>query len=311
MATGRKLLDEIASGALDSTNDLGDLLRRCLVLGSQSGSGNLRAWATQELKGYESPDDVPPYRVLHAALFVDGMNPRIHYTGQRISQSLIPDFAQEVVTEEVRITDGVGTVAAIVRGSDGESIRLGVPGAPDLVGYMNRTVIQWPESISDLYYKVQPSYFEGILDAVRTALVELTAELRAGLPAGADEPNQELVDRAVGVAVHGNNNRIQVTAAASGPAISTNIDNSSITMPGRGNASELLDFAASVGVSGAFLDDLREAARADVEEPEGKEGSRVKAWLARYLTNPAGAVAAGASGELLARAIAHFVGSPF
>jgi hypothetical protein len=61
-----------------------------------------------------------------------------------------------------------------------------------------------------------------VVDAVRTALVELVAELRAGTAQGDPAPSSEVVEQALQFAVYGKGNRITVaTAGEGGTAIAT------------------------------------------------------------------------------------------
>lgn len=53
----------------------------------------------------------------------------------------------------------------------------------------------------------------GVLDQIRTTLVELIAEMRAGMPETADKPSAAVADHAVNVVVHGHEARVSVNAA--------------------------------------------------------------------------------------------------
>jgi AbiTii len=52
------LLAEIERDVLDESKSVAAALRRCLALGGQPKSAELRDWASRELRGY--PDEVPP-----------------------------------------------------------------------------------------------------------------------------------------------------------------------------------------------------------------------------------------------------------
>jgi hypothetical protein len=56
------LLDEIIALATDMKQPLTLILRKCLILGYQLRNDRLKAWANQELNGYNSPEDLPKYR---------------------------------------------------------------------------------------------------------------------------------------------------------------------------------------------------------------------------------------------------------
>jgi hypothetical protein len=60
------LLDDIINLAVDGKQSLPDILRKCLLLGHEIKNERLKAWANQELNGYDGPDSLPEYRVLDA-----------------------------------------------------------------------------------------------------------------------------------------------------------------------------------------------------------------------------------------------------
>jgi AbiTii len=68
---GGGLLSQIEQDVLDEGKSIGSALRRCMLLGSRTGSSQLRDWATLELKGYPVPAEVPDYRVIAAGLHLD------------------------------------------------------------------------------------------------------------------------------------------------------------------------------------------------------------------------------------------------
>jgi AbiTii len=74
------LIDQIQTDALDDAVPVATALRKCIVLGGQSGSEALRDWATRELQGYEAEADLPPYRVVLAPLMVDAVSGRTQIT---------------------------------------------------------------------------------------------------------------------------------------------------------------------------------------------------------------------------------------
>ena len=59
------LIDELQRDALDSKVSVTELLRKCLVVGSKLGVGELTDWARLELDGYKNISEVPEYRDAH------------------------------------------------------------------------------------------------------------------------------------------------------------------------------------------------------------------------------------------------------
>lgn len=55
-------LDEIINQCADDKVGISSILRKCLILASDIDNSTLGSWATQELNGYKSHDDLPEYR---------------------------------------------------------------------------------------------------------------------------------------------------------------------------------------------------------------------------------------------------------
>ena len=226
------LLEEIEQGALDPTSDLPSLLRSCITLGGRTGSERLRTWATLELKGYNEGDELPPYRYITAPLQMDVLSATGIMKGQAVPASLIPDFAHDYLTGNIAFPEAIAEIAEVLssarkRGDD--SVRIGPKGGHLLVEAMNSELAQQggaSQLIDRIYWSVSLSPIARILDIVRTNLVELVAEMRAGTP-GTDLPSRQTTEQAVDVAIYGRRNRVvinqagphsEVTAAAGGTA---------------------------------------------------------------------------------------------
>jgi hypothetical protein len=223
VARHQDLLTEIEQGALDSTTELADLLRRCIALGGATGSADLRAWATKELKGYDAKDEFPPYRTSQALLFLDAGVRGGRIIAQQVPYGLLPDEIRSVLDDDIHIHQAVAEIADIVtahrKQGDG-TVKLSPPNPQDLVALINHNLYQqedphWralrmPQTqvVERVYWQVNVSHFVAVLDTIRTTLVELVAEMRAGTPAGKALPSAAVADQAFSVAVRGNRNRV-------------------------------------------------------------------------------------------------------
>lgn len=222
----RILLAEIKRDALDENVPIATVLRKCLILGGESGSSDLRDWAAQELKGYSDRKDLPAYRRVPAPLLVDGVTFNAKVTRQPFSPQSLPEFAREEIQEEVCLTDGVGGIEALL---DQAEIKLMPPGASSLMKYMNEGPdAPYGQTIMSLYWGVSHAAIRGVIDQIRTALVQLVAELRAHSGPSGDLPPSDVVDQAVHVMVTGRSSTVNVTTAqASGDGThATNTTNS-------------------------------------------------------------------------------------
>jgi hypothetical protein len=231
------LLWDIEAGAHNPDSDLPTLLRKCISLGGATGSARLREWATHELKGYGLEDSLPSYRVTRSLLFLDAALPGGRVTGQQVPLTLIPDVARPSIQGDIHLPQSIAEIADLVysaRRDNEDSIRLSPPLAQELVALMNNDLAQrerrsWgggldlPQSqtIERVYWRVGLSFFVAIIDAVRTTLVELVAEMRAGTPSDKSFPTHEVAEQAVDIAINGDRNRVvinQVAPSATGAA---------------------------------------------------------------------------------------------
>lgn len=221
MPQAESLLDQIQRDVLDDTVPLANALRKCLALGGQSGSEELRDWATLELQGYKDleANPLPDYRVVPAALMVDRFSGNAQIQNQQISASILPDFAQEWISDRVEFRQGVGEIEALIKqGEQVGFLRLGIPMGAEIARLMNADP-QQHSTIDRIYWSVTPAAVRGVVDQVRTSLTQLVAELRATMPRGEEVPSTEAANQAVQVVVHGGKrSRINVnTSQASGP----------------------------------------------------------------------------------------------
>ncbi|GGD10215.1 MULTISPECIES: hypothetical protein [Nocardioides] len=193
------LLDQIEVGALDGHAPLADVLRKCVALGGRAASAELRDWARRELDGYgDGAVELPAYRMVRAAVCIDGADLAKMVRGQQLSRWEIPEFARETITDEAPIPYGVAELEKLAASSD--TLHLQHPGMPDLITYMNSQA-PYGTSYQSMYWAVAPTSIHGILDIIRTNLVALVAEMRAvGVE---DLPSAEAANQAVNVVING------------------------------------------------------------------------------------------------------------
>jgi hypothetical protein len=239
---GNNLLAEIEAGAHDPKADLPTLLRKCITLGGATGSTRLRDWATKELKGYEADDTLPSYRITRSLLFLDAAVVGGRVTSQQAPLPLIPDVARPSVQGDIHLPQPIAEIVDLVssarRDNEG-SVRLSPPLAQELLALMNHELAKreqqpWgggmglPPSqvIERVYWVVSLSFFVAILDTVRTTLVELVTEMRAGTLPGEALPTHDVAEQAVDIAINGNRNRVVINQVAPNGAGAASIANS-------------------------------------------------------------------------------------
>jgi hypothetical protein len=202
---------------------IADVLRKLVLLGGQAGSAELRHWASQELRGYRNieADALPDYRRVPAVLQVDAIVGYNMITGQSIDPQQLPEGPREFISNSVPFFQGIGEIQAMCA-TDKRTVKLSVPSAQLLGQLMDKQAGQPFQRITEIYWGVSVAAIEGLLDQVKTRLVELLAELRASTPRGAELPTATQAAKAVNIVVHGRGNRIQL-AQASGEAQAENV----------------------------------------------------------------------------------------
>lgn len=316
-ASDTNLLAEVQQDALDPAAGLSDTLRKVVALGGVVGSKELREWASLELRGYVNRSaELPPYRKVPATLEVNGFNGSMQVQGFRISPRDLPSFAQARVGEEVPLNSSVREIEEMARHAHAQEghIALSPPMAQDLARIMNSEGRAPIRMITELYWTVSAAALTGVVDQVRTSLVELVAEMRANTPDSGELPTGETADRAVNVAVYGNNARVNITAAsASGSgAHSVNAEGSYVEAS-RIEAvwPALREELAAFDLPEQELDDLHRALISDGDPSDGELGVATNGWLGQLSTKLAtGAIAVGgaASTDVISHAILKALG---
>ncbi|MGW5259708.1 AbiTii domain-containing protein [Microbispora sp. NPDC004025] len=218
----KALIEQIEREVHDPNVPIANVLRLCVTLGGRTGSTALRDWATRELQGYPSEDDVPSYRVIGASLYIDNANRYgVNRIPQRISPQTLPKEIRESIREEVRFTEPIAVLEK--RAGETEELRLTFGNSEQVAQFMTQEgwksgQIPQRQVVAGVYWLVNPVEIAGVVDQVRTALTVLVAELTtiadsddALTAADADGA----LSRAVpGIEISGDNNTVVVNHGA-------------------------------------------------------------------------------------------------
>ncbi|MEU0373317.1 hypothetical protein ABZ070_24225 [Streptomyces sp. NPDC006283] len=208
----RSRLDRLEDDVLNETRPLAPILRQVIALGGHAHSEPLRTWALRELQGYEGTDvPIPDYRKISAPLVMDGLAGTFQFREQPVSMFDLPDFARDSIGDELRLGQGVGQIESLIARHPGQTVQLGPAMAAELAVFMSQNS---PRQVLRLYWAVHASALEGVLDQVRTRLVQLVGELRAAMPRGQQDPTPDQVAQALQSIniVTGDNSSVNVTA---------------------------------------------------------------------------------------------------
>ena len=320
----KTLLEQIEEEALDSSSNLADVLRTCIAFGSRSGSETLRGWATHELKGYTGDVSLPDYRIIPAALAVDVRTAMQMVTGYQISTYDLPEPAKSTIKEEVRLSSPIAEIAEAIAGSrqNEDTICFGLPGGALLVKLMNaerRNRGQFDQVIDRVYYKCSVTSLVGVMDTVRTNLVELVAEMRSACSESSGTPSKDAADRAVQIVIYGGQPNVHVashntiTGSQNVSLGSEEVQQSIVSLlPAVGDLEGLLDWLEVHGIPPVAIDELEKAIEADAAVGSAAStgpGDKVKTWIANATLKGTTAIGTGVSVELLVDAIKHFFGT--
>ncbi|GAA1264530.1 hypothetical protein Psi02_64080 [Planotetraspora silvatica] len=185
--TTDSLLDKIEHAALDPTVALSDALRLCITLGGRLGSSALRDWATNELNGYRAGAEVPDYRTVPAALYLEITNKYgVNGHNQQISPEMLrrelPEDVWAGIREEVRFAEPIKELEEHGAGTD--RLRISYSNSQAIAAHLTRRKQEQDPLayrhtvVAGIFWSVTPATLRGVVDQIRTALVVLIAELR-------------------------------------------------------------------------------------------------------------------------------------
>lgn len=188
------LLLSLRNSALDESEPLAGLLRKCLMLGAETGSDSLRRWARSELFGYKRDADVPEYRKLrNIPVELVVTNGFFITSGQRVSWFELPEKVKDFLSPDVHFTQSIEALEQML---NDDSVVIGHPGL-DLAGtIMNRESSAQSADILSMSYRMSSAEVAGIVGRIRSTLVDIVADLTAHRPLET-LPKKEQVDAAM------------------------------------------------------------------------------------------------------------------
>lgn len=186
------LLTDLRERVIDEAEPLPGLLRKCLMLGAQTGSQSLREWARFELNGYPDDVDAPAYRSIHAGMLMSSISGNTVVSRQPVSWYDFPDDVREVLPELLTLK---GPLAEIEEMATREAFHYGT-GPLSAAQMVFNAILPPHQQITSLMYAVPGPTLRGIVDRIRTSLVELVADLTADTPLD-QLPSSATIDAAV------------------------------------------------------------------------------------------------------------------
>lgn len=184
------LLREIQDAASGSTTSLSDLLRRCKVLAARLKHQEFSDWLSKELNGYADDDDVPEYRRIAVVSLGQFSGPfgsgakNVPIPGNSLPKKL------RAIAGEHTFRESVGALTAF---ADSDSGSLKGKWSADIVQYLqhNHEMIQGMVLV-DAWRVLPTAKIKGILDTVRTRVLDFVLAIEAADPSAGDVQPGEL-----------------------------------------------------------------------------------------------------------------------
>jgi hypothetical protein len=289
---------ELQDLASDSSNDLGDLLRKALLVASKLKLDEFRQWLNFELGGYPDALSVPAYRVVVGDL-------RAHNPINGLVPLIFSDKAFAALMKRRSLTESIGAMEYSVNDGGKNEIAYGFP--PETEARLMQLQSN-PFPMKPLLV-VGRNQLAAILGSVRTNVLTWALTLEAE---GIVGDGLSFSEKERGIAnsrhVHINNFQGVFGNVSHGGQVQ---QNNSMTVVEAG-LSSLMSHLGENGIAQADLDDLKAAISADPKPTTSTAlGPRVSRWVGKMLSKAADGtweLGIATAGTLLANALARFYG---
>jgi hypothetical protein len=267
------LLNDIIDLATDNQHPIAVLLRKCIVLSHQLRNERLKFWANNELNGYDLEDVLPSYRVFK--IIAKG-----NFSGRGGSQIIGLHIPPAVLEEEHRrwaaempLIHPISVYEDLSKG--GGCIE--APWDPNLVLYYQRRLPVPGYALISAWQEIPPSAIVGMLDTIRTRVLNMTLEIKAEVGRNDDDFERitpqaaKVVDQTIVNNIFGGN--VYVSSGES-TMNATTIQQQQQNIAA-GDWEHLANVLRGAGISGAELDELSTA----IKEDRPSMGTKVKKWI--------------------------------
>jgi len=179
------LLREIQDAAADQAVYLPSLLRKCKILAARLKHEEFALWVSRELDGYKSASDVPEYRRIKTysvGHFAGTFGSGIRNGG--IPTSCLPEELHDIAATQV-FSESVSALQSLLSKNKSGSMHGKWP--PDVVAYAQQNCeIFEGMTLVDAWRVIPPSFIAGILDTVRTRILDFALAIELQDPNAGD-----------------------------------------------------------------------------------------------------------------------------
>jgi hypothetical protein len=299
------LLQDLVVGAASDAAPVATLLRQLKVIAARTGAAPLADWVRYELEGYLAGETVPAYR---GPFPVNVVGDFVGIMGNGVKNLPIPPMTFPADTRKghlfnVSFAEPVAELAqfalrpALEAAWSADTVRAynGIVAQGKI-----RRVVREDMVLVSAKYGIPTSTVVGILDSVRTRVLDLALELEKVAPAaGQAEVSAETTAAARQVVVahfHGLTGNVAIASDGISQAVT-------VQLPGPGDEAALLRYLGAHGVDPSRLVALREALEHDRADAGGQHpptaGARVKTWVGHALTDLGTNAAGGVIGAAI------------
>lgn len=302
-----KLINDIIDLLTDGDGSLTEALIKTKVVLHKIGHKELIEWVNNELNGYASTDQVPPYRILQAQVLANMANMAYQVNAHPIPTMHLKDSYRESI-ETAKLTESLAVLEKFTESDNNSSLRRAIPMEAN---HMLGEPLSGGFQIQSAWSEIQLSGITSILTQVRSRLLDFLMELNENF---SDEmSDKEVKERAATTdaenlfnnAIFGDNTTVIVGSGNTQRVNATVI---------KGDFASLSQTLEEHGVSKLDIDELKNAIAADaLDDVSNKKefGTSVKAWLQIMLSKAVDAswqIELGIASSLLANALQRFYG---
>lgn len=299
-----KLIDEIIEILSSEESNLKTALLKTKVLLHKLGEKEILDWVDSELRGYQSIDSLPSYRMVNVSVLGNISNMAYRQTNQVLPMMHL----DKSIREKLDTSFLIESIAVINEYSKRDDLQITI--APEYYPLLSKGLNNGYQ-VETAWGMTSSGAMTQVLTEVNSRLLDFVLELSEKFPSEMDTEEMRSRAKEVGVsdlfnnAVFGDNTTIVV-----GDSNTQNVRNSI----NRNDIQSLVEVLKQNKVSDADINALKLAIEKDQDTEEvktGQFGKEVSSWMGTMVSKAASTIwdiKVGAAGSLLATAIGKYYG---
>jgi hypothetical protein len=174
------LLDDIINLAIDGQQPLTDILRKCLLLAHELKNDQLKAWANQELNGYESGENIPDYRIIPAPAKGNFIGPFYAQYNDHIIPSVMLEKNHREFAERVYLLQSVSAYVDVLKERDANPTggSLIYPWNANMIAYYQDKLMRGGFICHSAWQEIPSSAIAEVLDTIRNRTLNMALQIK-------------------------------------------------------------------------------------------------------------------------------------